>query len=1379
MLLMTSMAFSQAIQVDVTTYSVPELVNSILINSPCTSANNINWKTGTSFGSENGIGYFENTNPNFPMENGIILTTGNALNAPGPNISELSDGNANWPGDTDLETVLRNSGIEMASVNATVLEFDFTPISSTFSFDFLFASEEYGNFQCDFSDAFAFLLTNLNTGVTTNLAVVPNTNLPISVLTIRDFLYNSLCDSANPQYFGRFNGGAAADASAINYNGQTVLLQASSVLTPNTPYHIKLVIADRTDYQYDSAIFIAASSFNLGQEVLGVDLTLENNSAICFGERFTLETGLDPSEYSFSWKRNNSTIPGQNGPDLEISTPGTYTVTYTSLNLPCNSPVTDSIIVQYYPEFMTPSPSAIYKCDIGATSYDFDLTYNTPILLEGLPAGTSVSYHSSQTEAENDQNELPATFSGNGTETIYARIENTIGCYTIKSFSLALIQPPTAGTPQPMTECAVSFNSPNGSFNFEEQNTAVLNGSDNSIYTITYHSSQPNAQGGIDPLSSTAYLGTDSQTIYARIENKTDKNCFAISSFEIFVKDLPPVDILPNVVRCEEYILPALTNGNYFTMPNGGGTPLFAGNVIIKSQTIYIYNESGGDPNCPNQSSFRVTIIDPDEITPDDTEKCNEYRLPRLQFGNYFTEAGGNGTMIPFGTLITDSQTVYVYYQYPESPFCIVDTNFSITIIDFEELPDFENIFDCDSYQLPTLSNGNYYDRPNGQGNIIPQGRIITTSTKIYVYAENRICKDSKSFEIFIGLQTPANAENCSSYTLPNLAVGNYFTGPAGTGTQLAAGTIIHSSQRIYIYVDTPEVPNCTDNIFFDVTISDPFTIIPNDVAACGKYILPGLTIGNYFTGPLGTGTALLPGAEITRTQRIYIYKRPQPGQNCTNEISYLVTVTPYPKIDARGNIGPICKTYTLTPLSVGNYYSSPDGVGPIPAGTVITQSQRIYIYATASANALCASQSSFTIEIINIEVDTPAPVIACESYVLPSLNVGNYFTQQNGLGTQIPAGEIIRSSQTLYIYAQIISRGVLCADEHPFNITIVKKPVINSIPIATRTICDNDAVNDGFTNLGTDLESAALGTQPASEYSVAFYASEAEANAQINPITVAGTQTIWIRISSLISADCFTVGSTSITVLLVPEPTPLGGIVCINSETNQSLKTHTIQTGLSMATHTFQWFNQNGPIAGAVQNSYTATLPGFYTVIARSRATGCYSNPATVEVKQSEPARVSVTVTDSFFDEHQTITVTATGVGGDYEFQLDDGAFQSSNVFYNVSSGEHLITIRDKNGCEDSYISAFVVNYPKFFTPNGDGINETWNITDLDFQPESYINIFDRYGKFIEQIKPSGKGWDGNYNGKPHFSTDYWFVVYYTEKGVTKTFRAHFTLKR
>ena len=152
--------FSQSITVNTTTYNDFGLVNNVLVNSPCVNISNVSSRTGTNFGSTNGIGYFQNTNPAFPFANGVLLTTGNVANSPGPNNSELSDGSTAWPGDANLEATLAASGITMSSRNATVLEFDFTTYSNYFNFQFLFASEEYGTYQCNSTDGFAFLLTD-------------------------------------------------------------------------------------------------------------------------------------------------------------------------------------------------------------------------------------------------------------------------------------------------------------------------------------------------------------------------------------------------------------------------------------------------------------------------------------------------------------------------------------------------------------------------------------------------------------------------------------------------------------------------------------------------------------------------------------------------------------------------------------------------------------------------------------------------------------------------------------------------------------------------------------------------------------------------------------------------------------------------------------------------------------------------------------------------------------------------------------------------------------------------------------------------------------------------------------------------------------------
>mgnify|MGYP006369864515 FL=1 len=142
-------------------------------------------------------------------------------------------------------------------------------------------------------------------------------------------------------------------------------------------------------------------------------------------------------------------------------------------------------------------------------------------------------------------------------------------------------------------------------------------------------------------------------------------------------------------------------------------------------------------------------------------------------------------------------------------------------------------------------------------------------------------------------------------------------------------------------------------------------------------------------------------------------------------------------------------------------------------------------------------------------------------------------------------------------------------------------------------------------------------------------------------------------------------------------------------------------------------------------------------------------------------------------------VTVIATGNGGDYEYQLDFGPFQDSPNFTNIPPGEHIFTVRDKNGCGSTTKSITLINYPKYFTPNSDGYNDTWNIIGLEKQAGSIVYIYDRYGKLLKQIKPSGFGWDGTYNGRQLPSSDYWFNVLYEENGVTREFKSHFSLKR
>ena len=154
-------------------------------------------------------------------------------------------------------------------------------------------------------------------------------------------------------------------------------------------------------------------------------------------------------------------------------------------------------------------------------------------------------------------------------------------------------------------------------------------------------------------------------------------------------------------------------------------------------------------------------------------------------------------------------------------------------------------------------------------------------------------------------------------------------------------------------------------------------------------------------------------------------------------------------------------------------------------------------------------------------------------------------------------------------------------------------------------------------------------------------------------------------------------------------------------------------------------------------------------------------------------------TVTEAFA-ENQVITISATA-SGNYLYRLDNGPLQSSPVFEYVSSGYHSVTVFDEGGCSTPITKSniLVINYSKYFTPNGDNFNDTWNITELQDELGSKIYIFDRYGKLLKEISPNGNGWDGNYNGQPMPSNDYWFVVEYTEQNISKKFKSHFSLKR
>ena len=255
--------------------------------------------------------------------------------------------------------------------------------------------------------------------------------------------------------------------------------------------------------------------------------------------------------------------------------------------------------------------------------------------------------------------------------------------------------------------------------------------------------------------------------------------------------------------------------------------------------------------------------------------------------------------------------------------------------------------------------------------------------------------------------------------------------------------------------------------------------------------------------------------------------------------------------------------------------------------------------------------------------------------------------------------------------------------------------------------------------------------------------------------------------------------------------------IVCLNPLPDNPLEigTYNWKEGNDPTVYNYSWSRVD--LNGAQDTAYNETTPtvkvdkgGVYTVIVEDPITFC-TRSKSITVTESEIANISlddITIEDLTNDNTNTITIDTLNLGiGDYEFSLDEafGPYQDEPVFESVKPGIHTIYIRDKNsyytydyGCGIAQIDVSVVGYRKYFTPNGDGVNETWKILGIrsDFNAGSKVYIFDRFGKLLKQLDPLSNGWDGTYLGKPMPATDYWFRTY-LEDG--REFKGHFSLVR
>jgi len=609
LLLLPLFASAQTITVD-NSKTPTQLVQELFGGASCTQPTNISI-TGYDFGGgEKSFASFDSNGSGFPFEKGLIISSGKANSAIGPNTTLLCEEPTSWAGEADLELSIGESN----TVNATVVEFDFVAVTNYVSFNYIFSSEQYlsspnGN-QCNYSDGFAFLLKEVGSASYQNLALVPGTSIPVKVTTVRGS--GTICPPANPQYFDAFNG----SNHPTNFNGQTKVLIAEADITPGNTYHIKMVIADQGNNLYDSAIFLGGNSFN-NDFAMGDDHLIADGNPLCPGETLTVTPDyIVPGTLSYTWLKDGVAIPGYSNvssPTYTITAPGVYTLV-ADLG---SCTVYGYMNVEY--ATVTANDVTLSQCDDnndGITT--FNLTNAAQLITGGDTNMTIQGYYHNQSDAENLQPSITdiQSFENNSGNTVVVRVQNQFGCTDYATITLQPLNSTILNPIAPVEVCD-SDNLQDGLYKFDlnvisqriQNNNTLPSGA-----TIQYFLTQQDAANLNNPLPSPyPNITANQQIIYARVLSGTA--CFGILPVTLMVNTFSPINFDDETVAICDGDSQILDAGLGFSSYSWNTNPVQITHDIAVSQagtyTVTVTNAKG----CSKTKTYIVNASGPPTIT--------------------------------------------------------------------------------------------------------------------------------------------------------------------------------------------------------------------------------------------------------------------------------------------------------------------------------------------------------------------------------------------------------------------------------------------------------------------------------------------------------------------------------------------------------------------------------------------------------------------------------------------------------------------------------------------------------------------------------------------------------------------------------------------
>lgn len=356
------------------------------------------------------------------------------------------------------------------------------------------------------------------------------------------------------------------------------------------------------------------------------------------------------------------------------------------------------------------------------------------------------------------------------------------------------------------------------------------------------------------------------------------------------------------------------------------------------------------------------------------------------------------------------------------------------------------------------------------------------------------------------------------------------------------------------------------------------------------------------------------------------------------------------------------------------------------------------------------------------------------------------------------------------------------CSYETTIEFIVDKSPIDFTIPTTETITCDDETDPNSqngqydFTNSQAIHDIVTLG-QPVGMVVEYYDENNVLLSTPLpNPLPVTLTKDIKIVIKNPINTTC----SITKTFTFIVNPVPSiemarTELVCSNNPTFFVMLNAGITDLTPQNAYTYVWSKDGVIIPLATSYTLNVNVEGIYTVKV-TNSIGCF-RIRTITVIASDVAHFGIaTIMD--LSDNNTVIINATGLG-DYVYSMDyPNAYQAINIFTDVPAGVHTVYVKDLNGCGTSSQVISVIGIPPYFTPNADGINDTWNVKGLT-STNNYntkIYIFDRYGKLLKQLGSIGSGWDGTFNGQMMPADDYWYAVYFEDGRISK---GHFTLKR